>query len=307
MELVRRSVSAFVLSALFSLACTAASAQTYPAYVAHAAIIQPVLNDEGQSSSSNAPADQQQSKDGSTVTYTVPATGVTHDTLTRLPTKELWKHPGVGINLGVNGVGLDIAEPLGQLLNVRVGGEYFRYTGDFTSDGAQINADLTVGGGKVALDYFPWHNGFHVSPQVRFAIQTAANVKVIVPAGQQISLDGSDYISSPADPLRGQGFVDTKKTAVGITVGYGNLSPRHGARWSFPVEAGFYYIGQPNLTVTFTGTACAPTQPASIGCQKVDNDPTFQSDLKKFIARQNHNLSYASFFPVASFGVGYRF
>lgn len=266
-----------------------------------------VAQAQAASPSSSQQQESQAEPKGSTITYTAPATGVLREKAALVPTKELWKHPGLGIHIGVNGAGLEIAEPLGQHFNARVGGEYFRYTGDFTSDGAQINADLTVGGGKVALDYFPWHNGFHVSPQLRFAVQTAANVKVVVPAGQQISLNGADYVSSSTDPLHGQGYVDTKKTAVGVTVGYGNLSSRHGARWSFPVELGFYYIGQPNLTVTFTGSACDPTVPAAIGCQKVDADPGFQADLKRFIARQNHNLSYASFFPVASFGVGYRF
>jgi hypothetical protein len=255
--------------------------------------------------SSSQLADPQQ---GSTVSSTVPATGiVATEKSRRMPTGSLWKHPGIGIGVGINGINFDIAEPLGQHFNIRAGGEYLRYTGDFTSDGANINAALAVGGGHIALDYYPWHNGWRISPQVRFAIQTEANISVIVPAGQEISLNGGDYVSSAQDPLRGTGHVDTRKAAPGISIGYGNLSPRHGAHWSFPVELGFYYVGQPNLQVTFTGSACDPTQPAAIGCQTVTTDPGFQSDLKKFIARQNNNLSYASFFPIASIGMGYRF
>ena len=256
-----------------------------------------------------APADVSSSQQdtGSTLTTTVPATGMTHDKLTRVPSKDLWKHPGIGVSVGINGVGIDIAEPLGQHFNVRAGGEYLQYTGNFTDDGAQIGAALKVGGGHVALDYYPWHNGFRISPQVRFAVQTEANVNVIVPAGQQISLDGGEYVSSSANPLHGTGYVNTRKAAPGFTIGYGNLSPRHGAHFSFPVEFGFYYIGQPNLNVTFSGTACDPTQPPAVGCQDVTADAGFQSDLKKFITRQNNNLSYASFFPIASVGFGYRF
>ena len=269
------------------------------------------LSASAQSTPPPPPADvsssQTQTDNGSTLTTTVPATGLTHDKLTRVPSKGLWKHPGIGVSVGINGVGVDIAEPLGQHFNVRAGGEYLKYTGNFTSDGAQIGAALKVGGGHVALDYYPWHNGFRISPQVRFAVQTEANVNVIVPAGQQISLDGGEYVSSAANPLHGTGFVNTRKAAPGLSVGYGNLSPRHGARFSFPVEVGFYYIGQPNLNVTFSGTACDPTQPPVVGCQDVTTDAGFQSDLKNFIKRQNNNLSYASFFPIASVGFGYRF
>ncbi|SEB75552.1 hypothetical protein [Terriglobus roseus] len=265
----------------------------------------------GQAYSASPSADvstsQSQQDSGSTLATTVPATGMTYEERTRLPTRELWKHPGLGISVGLNGIGLDIAEPMGQHFNVRAGGEYLKYTGNFTSDGAQIGADLKVGGGHVALDYYPWHNGFRISPQVRFGVQTEANVNVIVPSGQSISLDGGDYVSSNANPLHGTGFVDTRKTAVGLSVGYGNLSSRHGAHFSFPVEFGFYYIGQPTFAVTFTGSACDPTVPQPLGCQDVSSDAGFQSDLAKFIKRQNNNLSYASFFPIASVGVGYRF
>jgi hypothetical protein len=44
-----------------------------------------------------------------------------------------------------------------------------------------------------------------------------------------------------------------------------------------------------------------------VGCESVDQDPGFQQNLTAFKARNDHNLSYASFFPIFSVGVGYRF
>ena len=259
-------------------------------------------------STSQQSDDQSQAQQGSTITTVVQPADRPHIATSRIPNSQLWKHPGVSLSVGVNGIGIDFAEGIGQHFNVRAGGEYYRYTGDFTSDGAQINAALDVGGGHIALDYFPWHNGFHISPQVRFAIQTDANIHVQVPSGQVISLDGTDYVSSNADPLRGTGYVNTRKAAPGISIGYGNLVPRRLEKhWSFPVDLGFYYIGQPNMNITFTGSACLPQYPQPLGCQTVTTDAGFQADLKAFTARQNHNLSYASFFPIASFGFGYRF
>jgi hypothetical protein len=70
---------------------------------------------------------------------------------------------------------------------------------------------------------------------------------------------------------------------------------------------GFFYVGQPSLQVAFTGSACDPNYPPSIGCQSVDLDAGFQQNLAEFKARNDHNLSYASFFPIFSIGVGYRF
>jgi hypothetical protein len=120
-------------------------------------------------------------------------------------------------------------------------------------------------------------------------------------------LNGQDYISSFTDPLHGGGSVDFRKASPGFTLGMGNVIPRTGNHLSIPIEAGFYYVGQPGLKVNFTGSACDPTQPPAIGCESVNQDPGFQQNLAAFIARNNHNLSYASFFPVFSVGFGYAF
>ena len=96
-----------------------------------------------------------------------------------------------------------------------------------------------------------------------------------------------------------------RKVSPGLSFGFGNMIPRTRGRVSFPVEAGFYYVGQPSLKVDFSGSACDPQYPASIGCQPVMQDPGFRRDLAAFIVRNNHNLSYASFFPVFSVGFSY--
>ncbi len=156
------------------------------------------------------------------------------------------------------------------------------------------------------LDWFPFRNGFHVSPMVNFSNNNTVRATVLVPSGSTITLSGSNYISSLTDPLHGSGSVGFRKTSPGLTVGWGNIVPRSNKHLSFPVELGFYYEGQPTLKVAFTGSACDPSQPASIGCESVNNDAGFQQSLTQFTARNNHNLSYASFFPVLSTGVGYQ-
>jgi len=70
---------------------------------------------------------------------------------------------------------------------------------------------------------------------------------------------------------------------------------------------GFYYVGQPRLQVAFTGSACDLHHSTSIACESVDQDSGFQNNLAAFKARNDQNLSYASFFPIFSVGFGYRF
>lgn len=214
---------------------------------------------------------------------------------------------GFAVHVGINGAGGDIALPVAQHFNLRVGGDYMQYSTTFTEEGANVAAALRLGHGKVAVDWLPFGNGFRISPVAVFAVQTHVDATVLVPSGSTITLDGSDYVSSNADPLRGSAQVKTRSAAPGLTVGWGNIAPHGDRHWSFPVEFGFYYIGQPDLTVNFQGSACDPNYPQPVGCQDVTQDAGFQKDLGAFIRRNQNNLSYASFFPEASFGVGYRF
>ena len=214
---------------------------------------------------------------------------------------------GVDAHVGINGIGGDVALAVAPHFNVRLGGQFFGYSTSFQEEGANVNATLRLGGGTASLDWFPFHNGFHISPMLVFLNQTNVRATVIVPPGETISLDDGDYVSSQADPLHGNASISVWKTSPGLAIGYGNIIPRSGKHFSFPVEVGFYYVGQPTLKVAFTGSACDPSEPEPLGCQPVDQDAGFQHDLAAFIARNNNNLSYASFIPIVSFGVGYSF
>jgi len=211
----------------------------------------------------------------------------------------------VAAHVGINGVGFDVATPIAPKLNVRAGMDFFSYSFGFQQEGADINAAFRLRSGHAALDWFPFGGRFRISPLVEFANNNQVRATALIPAGSSLSLNGEDYISSYTDPLHGSGSVTFRKVSPGLSVGFGNMIPRRRGRVSFPVEAGFYYVGQPSLKVDFSGSACDPQYPASVGCQPVMQDPGFQKDLAAFIVRNNHNLSYASFFPVFSVGVSY--
>jgi hypothetical protein len=215
---------------------------------------------------------------------------------------------GFAFRSGIGGLGLDVATPLSRKFNLRAGFDYFHYSFDFQEEGANINAAFRMGTGHASLDWFPFGGKFRLSPMVVFANNNRVHATALVPPGSTLSLSGGDYISSATDPLHGDGTVTFRKTSPGFTLGFGNLIPRkHNSHFSFPVEAGFYYVNQPRLSVNFSGSACDPNYPPEVGCSPVASDPEFQKDLNRFIARNNHNLSYASIYPVFSFGFGYTF
>ena len=214
---------------------------------------------------------------------------------------------GIDANVGIGGIGFDLATLVTRKFNLRAGAEFFDYSTTFQEQGATVAAHLRMQSAHAALDWFPFRGGFRLSPLVVFANNNRGQATALIPAGETVSLNGENYASSASDPLHGAGSVDFRKVSPGLSFGFGNMVPHSGRHFTFPLEAGFYYVGQPGLKVTFTGSACDPTQPPAIGCAPVDQDSGFQQNLAQFIARNNHNLSYASYFPIFSFGFGYAF
>lgn len=214
---------------------------------------------------------------------------------------------GIDAHIGIGGIGFNVATPLARKFNLRTGLDFFSYGTSFQEQGADVTANLRLRSGHATLDWFPFGGRFRLSPLLVYGNNNRVLATALVPSGSAVTLNGQDYVSSSTDPLHGRGSVDFRKVSPGFSVGFGNISPRTKSHFSIPVEVGFYYVGQPRLKVAFTGSACDPTQPPAIGCQSVDQDADFQHDLAAFVARNNHNLSYASFFPVFSIGIGYRF
>ncbi len=215
----------------------------------------------------------------------------------------------VGINsrVGVAGIGFDVVTPMAKRFNLRVGSDFFGYSANFVEEGANVGVKLHMQSGHAGLDWFPFGGWFRVSPQMVFANNNRVLATAIIPAGSDVTLDGQNFVSSQSDPLQGSGSVTFRRISPGFSVGFGNQIPRKKGHFSVPVEAGFYYAGQPGLKVSFSGSACDPSVPPDIGCQSVSQDAGFQQSLTAFIARNNRNLSYASFFPIFSVGFGYAF
>jgi hypothetical protein len=214
---------------------------------------------------------------------------------------------GFAFRAGLGGSGFDVATPMTSRFNLRAGADFFSFSNTFAEEGADVDASLRMRSGHFSLDWFPFGGSFRLSPLVVFANNNLARGTAIIPPGSTVTLSGQDYVSSLTDPLHGSGSIGFRKVAPGFTLGFGNIIPRTRGHFSFPVEAGFYYVGQPTLKVAFTGSACDPTVSESIGCESVDKDADFQKSLAAFIARNNNNLSYASFFPIFSVGFGFTF
>jgi hypothetical protein len=203
---------------------------------------------------------------------------------------------------GFAGFGIDLATPLAQRVNLRIGGSAFQYSGSYNVDGITFDGEVKFRSGTLSLDWFPFNNGFRISPGVTLYNGNNLNAALSVPAGQSFDLGDDTYVAGPGGVYGTGSLSFGKRTAPSLTVGFGNMIPRSGRHFSVPFEVGFQYIGDPLLNLNLAGTACDPS-----GCGDLATDSTSQADLQQELSEINSDIRPLRFYPIISLGLAYRF
>jgi len=208
----------------------------------------------------------------------------------------------VGVKADTLGAGIEVATPLSRGFNLRTGADFFAYGYPFSVNGVHYNAELDFRSGQLHVDWFPWHNGFHISPGLLYFKNSVSAIATVGP-GQPFQLNDQDFINSVNDPVHGTASVIIPhKVAPMLTLGFGNILPRSGRHISVPFEIGVAYVGQTRVNVALSGTACTTD-----GCVDMATDPSTQNDLKQEVSDVNDTLSSYPIYPIVSVGFAYRF
>ena len=211
---------------------------------------------------------------------------------------------GIGFKTSLLGFGGDVAIPMTRRSNVRVGFAAFNYGRGFDKDGVSYSGRLNLRSMQALYDFFPFGGGFHLSPGVMMYSGNQITGNATVPGGQTASFGGVDYASDPSNPLKGSGSLHFSKAGPMFLLGFGNLAGRSERHFVTTFDIGAVYQGVPRTTLNFTGGAC---DPSGINCRDVSSDPTVQSNILSEQANINHSASPFRFYPVISFGFGYKF
>jgi len=209
---------------------------------------------------------------------------------------------GVGVKVSTLGIGGEVAIAVSHRSNVRFGFNAFSYGHSFDKDGVTYKGNLDLRSAQATYDLFLL-KGFHVSPGVLFYNGNKVSANASVPGGQTFTLSNTNYVSDPADPITGTAKLSVYKAAPMLLLGIGNLVPRSG-HFSVSFEIGAAYQGPPRVTLNLSGSACDST---GLFCRSISSDPTIQSNIAAEQAKLNKSASPYKFYPVLSFGVGYRF
>jgi hypothetical protein len=224
---------------------------------------------------------------------------------------------GAGAKISTLGIGFEAATGITSQSNLRGGFNFFNYDRGFTQDGINYNADLRLRSIEVHYDWFFGH-GFHVSPGLLIYNNNRAEGNATVPGGQSFTLGSRNYISDPANPVRGTAEIDFSHSKVSpmVTIGTGNLLRRTGRRLSINFEGGVVFESSPQAVLNLTGSACSSLGGvgAPIICQPVSTTPQIQADIQSEQNKINSGTppydsvqTVLKFFPVVSIGVGWRF
>lgn len=222
------------------------------------------------------------------------------------PTKNSGKERlavGIGVKVSTLGVGADVALPVTHRANVRFGFNAFNYDHTFDKDGVSYKGTLGLRSAQASFDFFPL-GGFHLSPGLLIYNGNNVRAKASVPGNQSFTLNHVTYFSDVNNPIGGTGKLDLNKVAPMFLVGFGNLVPRT-HRFSVSFEVGMAYQGSPSVKLGLTGNACDDA--IGTNCRSVVTDTAVQSNILAEQKRLNDKASPFQFYPIISFGIGYKF
>jgi hypothetical protein len=210
---------------------------------------------------------------------------------------------GVMFNMSTLGFGGDVAFAVNKRSNVRVGFNAFNYSRTFDKDGVTYAGKLGLRSLKTTYDFYPI-GGFHLSPGLMLYNGNQLTANASVSGGQTFDFNGVTYTSSDANPITGTGKMTMNKVAPMLLFGFGNLIPRSGRHVTFNLDLGVVFQGSPNIKLNFKGNAC---DESGLNCVNAATDPTFLSNVMAEQKKLNDSAKPFKYYPVISFGIGYRF
>ena len=222
-----------------------------------------------------------------------------------------------GVGFSPLGVQLQATTNLAPHVNLRASGNLFGYSTSFTTSGITANANLNMKSAGAAVDIYPFHRGFRISPGLLFYNGNQLTATAGVPAGTSFTLNNQTYYSAKANPVTGATPVSgnalvslhTNNPAFTVTTGWGNTLPSN-RHWSFPFEIGVALTGAPSVNVNLGGWACYDQ--AQTLCTNINSktDPIaleIQSNLHAQVNKWANDIEPLKTYPIASIGVAYSF
>jgi hypothetical protein len=198
----------------------------------------------------------------------------------------------IAARAGSTGFGADLGFPVTDYFGLRVnatGGSVSRST---TESGVHYDARLRFGTAMGLLDFFPGGGRFRLSTGIAYN-DNRLDLRARDSSGGTIEINDRTYNISDIGPVTGQ--VRFNKANPYFGVGWGSASRSLGAGLFFSADIGVLIVSptvrlNANCPSVFTPAQCAQ----------------LQNDLREEEQQFKDSWGYHSWYPVLSFGLGYR-
>jgi hypothetical protein len=194
----------------------------------------------------------------------------------------------LGISAGTPGAGVELGFAFDRYWEVRL--QDTSYSRSLTSTQGRVpySINLQLQSYGALIDYRPFAGVFRVTGGLEINENSARAIAV---SQSSYVLNGNTYTAAQTGTLDGR--VSFRRYAPYVGLGWSSL--RSADEWGFGVsfDLGFLDQGAASVSLTATGTSA--------------NDHQFQSDLAAEQATIKDNISRYKLYPVAAFGVQYRF
>ena len=202
-----------------------------------------------------------------------------------------------GLHAGLGGAGVHFDYPVSEKIRIRGVGNYLQWDFDEEASGVQYKGDLNLQSYGVALDWHPTGGGF------RAGIGAFLNNNEVDANAEDNMLDigGTEYNA------RVNANLSFEKFAPYAGIGYGgDLAPG----LNFYLDLGVLYTGEPELTMSGSlrsGTTCNFSVDKDSNVDAPSCPAGFNDDLAMEHRDAKDDIAKVKFYPVAAFGVSYRF
>jgi len=199
----------------------------------------------------------------------------------------------IAARAGSTGFGADFSFPITDHFGLRVNGYGGSISHGTTESGVHYDTKMRFGTAMGLLDFFPGGGRFRLSAGVAYNNNRLDLRARAADSSGTIEINDSDYNINQIGPITGE--LRFNKANPYFGVGWGNGSRNLGAGLFFSADLGIMIV---NPTVTLNANCPATSTPAQ--CTQLQND------LRAEETQFKDNWGYHSWYPVLSFGIGYR-
>ncbi|MFQ5680546.1 MAG: hypothetical protein ACE5GG_00605 [Candidatus Omnitrophota bacterium] len=193
----------------------------------------------------------------------------------------------LSLKAGTLGGGAEGVLRLTRNINARLGVNAFQYTYSGTESDVKYDLDLNLLSFSGLVDWFPFSGSFHLSGG---ALVNRNKLDLTAQSAASYIIGNTTYTSAQLGTLTGE--LDFKELAPYAGIGWGNPFGREG-RWTFVLDLGVMFQGAPNVSLSADGS--------------LSGNAAFQADLAREEENLEDEIGNFEFYPVASFGITYRF